>query len=985
MTTLRARIQAQATSYTHAALQIATLSCLLSLSGVSQAQTTTPGSVAGQFSVSQNGAATYSLPIQVPPGVTGLQPQLSVNYNSQDGHGLAGVGWSLGGLSVITRCEATKASDGRRGIVNLDNNDRYCLEGQKLMAFMGSYGQDGTEYRTEIDKFSKIVSYGSAGNGPASFKVWTKGGQIMEYGNTADSRVINTGYTTARQWSLNRISDTTGNTMTVSYFNNPALGLHLPQQIWYGGNPSPGAGTVANRRVDIAYLDRPDKTTAYVGNQKAQEWFRISKISTYIDTNPIKNYNFTYETSPSTNRSRLSQITECDGAGTTCLKPVIFSYNDMDKTALQIVAAGHGGGDAGNRLVDLFGDGRPVYYTHNTAGQHFASRLNADVNQNQHWTWSGHGVSDAGWDIVDIFGDGKPVYWTHDAAGNHYASRFTENNATPQHWWWTQASGKGGHGVGSSGEKLFADIFGDGHPVYYTRSGDTHYASRFKSDGSVQNFVWSNTGVGDCHAQGLVDLFGEGRQVFWMRCGPNSRIHTAIQFNENGTVTPYYWDVVDGVDIYAIQAGGGMVDAYESGRQVHWARTGANSSVHIITQLNKDGTYATKQFTGDPDGLVADWRFADLFGDGHKVYWTQQGFTHKAVRMNKDGTVEKWSWQGHGRGSDGWRLADLFGDGHAVYWTHTGTTHSITRMSPDAAPNNVQSWQFEAGGTGDSGWDFADLYGDGRQVYWTRNGFNHFVSSFARGEFDNLKTVTGSTGLKQAPTYTSLNQTLATPIYAPDTGTADPKKDIRFPMRVVTKVDTDTGLGGTSSSVYSYGGLKSEPNTGRGFLGFRWMLSKDATTNVETYSEFNQNWPYIGMLKTSETRLAGGGFGPTGLLKRSSVTPACLNFNFTPCAVAPATDVPGYVYFPYTSQTVDETWDLNGTVLPTVTTNYQYGTTAGDNQLFGNPTQITATTTLGASSKTVTTVNEYKPADATNWILGRLLKSTVTNSKVGAN
>ena len=73
-------------------------SLLLSLSSTTYAQTLLAGSVAGQFSVNQNGAATYTLLIQVPPGVTGMQPQLSLNYNSQDGHGLAGVGWSLGGL-----------------------------------------------------------------------------------------------------------------------------------------------------------------------------------------------------------------------------------------------------------------------------------------------------------------------------------------------------------------------------------------------------------------------------------------------------------------------------------------------------------------------------------------------------------------------------------------------------------------------------------------------------------------------------------------------------------------------------------------------------------------------------------------------------------------------------------------------------------------------------------------------------------------------
>jgi len=190
---------------------VAVLSALIAPAPV-QAQTTVAGFTPGSFRVTETGAAAYRIPIRVPPGIAGMEPNLALVYNSQAGNGLLGVGWSLEELSAIARCPATAAQDGVRGSVNYDLNDRYCLDGQRLMLIAGaSYGADGAEYRTERESFSKIISYGVAGNGPAWFNVGTKSGQLIEYGNTADSQILAQGKTTARTWAVNKVSDTKGN------------------------------------------------------------------------------------------------------------------------------------------------------------------------------------------------------------------------------------------------------------------------------------------------------------------------------------------------------------------------------------------------------------------------------------------------------------------------------------------------------------------------------------------------------------------------------------------------------------------------------------------------------------------------------------------------------------------------------------------------------------------------------------------------------
>jgi RHS repeat-associated protein len=208
---------------------------------------TTPaiGTIGGTFAVGDGGAASYTIPIAVPPGTAGMQPGLALTYNSQGGNGLLGVGWSLSGLSVITRCPKTEAQDGTRVAINYDNdltNDAYCLDGQRLIAVGGptavtdtNYSATGTqaykyEYRTELDGYAKIESYQDQSSTPAllspyRFRVSTKSGQFMDYGSRwwiisrgFDQRNPQTPRTNvAKQWVLDRVVDRSGNFMEIDY------------------------------------------------------------------------------------------------------------------------------------------------------------------------------------------------------------------------------------------------------------------------------------------------------------------------------------------------------------------------------------------------------------------------------------------------------------------------------------------------------------------------------------------------------------------------------------------------------------------------------------------------------------------------------------------------------------------------------------------------------------------------------------------------
>lgn len=179
------------------------------------------GTTAGVFEVSPTGSAKYSIPISVPPGIGGMAPTLSIEYDSSSGDGNLGRSFTVGGLSQIVRCNRTKADDGYAKGIEFKDTDAFCLDGQRLVAVSGANGGVGTEYRTKIDGFSQIVSYGGTSGDPSYWQIRTKAGLLLEYGRGSTSRIIAKSYpptsATALLWTLNRSVDTVGNEITYSY------------------------------------------------------------------------------------------------------------------------------------------------------------------------------------------------------------------------------------------------------------------------------------------------------------------------------------------------------------------------------------------------------------------------------------------------------------------------------------------------------------------------------------------------------------------------------------------------------------------------------------------------------------------------------------------------------------------------------------------------------------------------------------------------
>jgi Salmonella virulence plasmid 65kDa B protein len=77
---------------------VARITFVVLVAGATAAQAATvAGSTPGQIAVAPTGAAQYTVPIVVPPGIAGVEPRLALTYNSQANSGLVGMGWRLSG------------------------------------------------------------------------------------------------------------------------------------------------------------------------------------------------------------------------------------------------------------------------------------------------------------------------------------------------------------------------------------------------------------------------------------------------------------------------------------------------------------------------------------------------------------------------------------------------------------------------------------------------------------------------------------------------------------------------------------------------------------------------------------------------------------------------------------------------------------------------------------------------------------------------
>lgn len=885
---------------------------------VSQAEiatTDTVGSVGGSFRVDESGAATYSVPIATVKGTAGVVPQISLNYSSQAGNGLMGKGWSIGGLSAVTRCRQTLSQDKSAKAITWSAEDRFCLDGQRLIVDPSSnYGDVGATYKTEIDSFAKVTSVGGSNGHPDYFTVERKDGSTSTYGGTGDidaEQVArnSSGSTTTKTltWALDRFEDSVGNPIEFDYLDDTD-GHRIDRiKYAYGLNSSHGA------HIDFLYEGRDDDISGYVAGYEFKNTQRLKTIKSYNGTNAVRQYNLAYASVSSSNNktSRLDSIEECIAA--SCLPKTEFTWSmpqtgfasspastqtlstQSDRTTTKYLPAdinGDGIQDLIWQEPDWDNDGhihdQYWYYMIGNGNGGFGGRT-------MFYTNSGNPSVPDSWEVIDYNADGRMDFITYlNGVWQVFLSKPQSNGS------WALTSSHFSTGI-TKDHAIFTDVNSDGlvDALYRVQSANTNPVTSQLNDiytvyrrpmvidttqgaGSSKPYKF-----GSASAMGTYDTSANDTSVLFTAI-QNTFLKTAGDLNGDGqsdlytTNTPGYF------------YGGGNPYVYRT----------------IVTEgtSSREFHLATHQSTN----VIKEARFADINGDGlaDNLSYNTNGTAGWYIRLS-NGTsfkdkVRVTGITGNGSTRSSVQLVDINNDGHPDFVWHDKTAQQMKARLWSVSSNNFTTTinLRSTDGNVNNGRLFLDMTGDGvlDYVLFKNDKLYTYPGNVTDDATYLVTNITNGLGAETEITYTSLaddnhyqtwgynqpdsifgvyNKTSSSAFYtalknawnptlpsgSQTLNILSPVLEFSAPTQVVARVDSSAPKAGASpgsintsamSAISYYYGEARLQAAGRGFLGFERIKTKDEQTGVETTTTYRQDWPFIGHPLKTEVRSAQG-------------------------------------------------------------------------------------------------------------------------------
>lgn len=396
------------------------------------------------------GTGNFSIPIAVPPGRNGFQPQIGLSYSTGNGNSAFGLGWGLSIPGVMRKTA--------KGVPTYnEEKDSFILSGAEDLVPIEE-GQGFTQYRPRTEGlFARIYRYLDGQND--YWKVISKDGLTSYYGTPnvkgTDDAIVADPDDSRKvfHWKLTKTVDLFGNLIEYSYTRDAGSDdyhhwdncyLSEIRYVDYGDRSAPSFLV----KVQFEYEDRPDPFSEYKPGFEIRITKRCKNIKTY--TCPTgqeiltRTYHLQYidevvtnEAEIPLNKASILSRVEVEGHDDTeseFLPPLdmrytrykpneqkFFSLKGKDLPALSLGAPGY-------ELVDLFGNGlqdivemqgQYIRYWRNLGNGEFdRPRLMKEAP-------AGIDLADPNVQMIDADGDGRADLMVHsDKISGYFPSRF---------------------------------------------------------------------------------------------------------------------------------------------------------------------------------------------------------------------------------------------------------------------------------------------------------------------------------------------------------------------------------------------------------------------------------------------------------------------------------------------------------------------------------------------------------------------------------
>lgn len=799
------------------------------------------GSIVGSANVTPYGQATYSIPFYIPPGSNGMVPSLGLTYNSMAHEGIAGRGWNINGISAITRSKSDFYHDNINAGISLTNNI-YSLDGQRMV-----YSAGGGCYYTENYNLSHITTDNGAFG--FYFKVRTKEGLYMEYGNSSDSRLIVQPSGDTYAFYLSKVYDESGNYMLYIY-NNEDSEVTLTE-VKYTGTPA----FQPYNSLKFYYDIKPAISTNWINDNIINNSRILREVEIFTEGVSTMKYSLKYA---SYIQDYLNEIIQY-GSDNKRLNSTYFGYGDqaaLPNPSAAIICGSAGGITtmAEYRTGDFNGDGLADLLGFPYSG------VDAATNRKLHTGWElflndGNGAfysvqscvpcsgffpygfnnyfglnPQPGIDIIDINADGYDDMFLLKNVGNYTEFYVYYSNGNGFN------SGIFIKSIPSTRPYTLFDVNGDHIPelVDYDEDFEQFIITDVISGNDYSN-NYTNISSVSCASSGQVDFNYEGISAYDLDGDGNQELlasrnnkQVVLQFTIiNQTTNP----TVTGVtEIYCTTPnnlhsqhyfldynGDNITDIMKIQGSVLGARVKYGTGSDYTGFQDLTGT--------NPFSENSKYLTTDINHDGKMdvIYLSKQGNPKRIeVRVVYGGKPDATILIGQIPNKDFPDVRDYAWESEPLNFSTYGTLDY--ELDHEWIPEFLIA-DFDGDGNPDLFFKTGDGQGTRAIAYFNNERKTHLLTSVTDG-FRNITNFYYKTLAKGGPD-----------LYVKGSGATHPLIDFKGNMFVVSKMVVPDGIGGTSETDYKYEGAKVHVKS-KGFLGFEKNTASNLIQNSKVVSEY---------------------------------------------------------------------------------------------------------------------------------------------------